>query len=76
MFLQIFVCLCDRANNEMASKEVIVIIVEQCGSKTHNNSGNQLKYFIRYRQLHDLKSGGRVIYAQNTTTKRSCVNVE
>ena len=74
-FLQNAVCLRDRANNGMAIQEGIDIIVEMCGAKTRKKVENHLGYFIRSRNLTDLKAGGRVICAQNTTTKRSCIHV-
>ena len=75
-FLQNAVCLSDRANNEMARKEGIDIIVDMYGAKTRKQVENHLGYLIKYRQINDLKEGGRLICAQNNTTKLSCIHVE
>ena len=60
----------------MERKEAIDVIFELCGAKTHKQAENHLGYLIRAGQIPDLKAGVRVIFAQNTTTRRSCIRVE
>ena len=76
MFLQNTAYLCDRVNNGIARKEVIDIIFDMCGSKTHNQAKNHLGYFIRYGQLPDLKADGSVVCEKNTTINHYCIHVE
>ena len=75
-FLQNSTCLRDRANNVMARKEVIDLIVDMCGSIIRNQAENHLEYIIISGQIPYLKAGGRVIFAKNTTTKRSFICVK
>jgi hypothetical protein len=75
-FIQDAACLRDSANNGMSRKELINIIFELCGAKDLKQAENHFDYLIKSGQLPDLKGGGKVVSAQKTTTKRSCIRVE
>ena len=65
----------DTGNQEMSRKEVIQVISELVQAKSFVQAENHLDYLIRVKRLTHLKSLGRVVSAQELTTKRSQICV-
>ena len=65
----------DTANLGMSRKEVIQVISELGQARSFVQSDNHLDYLIRAKRLKHLKSLGRAVSAQATTTKPSHICV-
>ena len=74
-FLQDVIRARDIANNGMARKEVILLIVDLGGAASVSQAENHFDYLIRTKRLRWLKKGGRVVTAQLTTSERSHVTI-
>ena len=60
----------------MGRTEVITMICTLTGAANRKKAENHLDYLIRAKLLPKIASGGKVVKAQQTTTKRSCIRVE
>jgi hypothetical protein len=65
----------DEAQNGMTRKEVIQLLVQLTGG-SEKLCENHYDWMIRAKKLPQLKNNGQVQYAQATTTKRACIQVE
>jgi hypothetical protein len=52
------------------------MMMQMTDCPTFKQAENHYDFLIREKKLPELKRGGRVVGAQKTTTKRSCVRVE
>ena len=74
-FLQSVIKAHDERNAGMSRKEVIGVIAE-LGNVGFSKAQNHLDYLIRKKKLPQLKSSGKVVRAQVTTTNRTAVTTE
>lgn len=74
-FLETIIIARDNRNAGMPRKELIGIIAEFAGV-SFKTAENHLDYLFRKRHLPNLKSYGRVVRAQATTTNRMAVTTE
>ena len=65
----------DETQNGMTRKEVIQLLVQLTGG-SGKLCKNHYDWMIRAKKLPQLKNNGRVQYAQATTTKCACIQVE
>jgi hypothetical protein len=66
----------DDGNNGMIRKEMINVMMQLTDASSFKQAESHYDYLIRQKVLPELKKGGRVVSAQATTTKRSCIRVE
>ena len=59
----------------MTRAEMLQFLIELTGARDKKQAENHYDYLVRTNQLPQLKNGGRVVKAQATTTKRSCIRV-
>ena len=75
-FLQEIIISRDEANNGLGRKEVITLIGDMAQCPNHSTCQNHWNYLVRSGKMKELKAGGKVKKAQNTTTKRTQITVE
>jgi hypothetical protein len=75
-FLQEIIISRDDANNGLGRSEVISLIGEMAQCPNKITCQNHWNYLVRSGKMKELKAGGKVNKAQNTTTKRTQITVE
>jgi hypothetical protein len=66
----------DEGNNGMIRKEMINVLMQLTDAKSFKQAESHYDYLIRHKELPELKKFGKVVSAQATTTKRSCIRIE
>jgi hypothetical protein len=66
----------DVNNNGISRNDAITLIMDWTNCDDRVKAKNDFAYLVQKKKLPDLKSEGRVVTAQKTTTKRGQVTIE
>ena len=65
----------NEGNNRVTGKETIKLIGDLGGAYSVKQAGSHLDYFIRMGRFYKMKSNGRILASQGTTTDRSQIPI-